>query len=139
MSKKEQGQSDEAIMTELKLSPWEYQAINGVYSITSTDQPLKENDPTTVGMMIPVAANLDEGLVEELYFNALDELLDRMRESHPLWCDVFEDFVCSSVYDEKPVQTALGAKYGMSQVQVSRILTRMSRLYRDQLERNGII
>lgn len=138
MNLKEQGYTAKEIIAELDISPAEYHEAISTYGNISTDQPIAEGEENTIGMMIANSCTVEDEMAETWLLEALDMVLQRERDKHPMWCDLYEDFICSCLYDEKPTQMELAAKYGTSQVQVSRILNRMHPLLKALMEGKNI-
>lgn len=143
---KVQGKSDTEIMDELGISPIEYTEAINVYNPDSLDRTFSahgdDGETGTIGDLIPdtwlgVEETFNEIDAEAVFLAALDELLSRGNVSK-LHADVFDDYVSSCLYGDKPTQMELAAKYGVSQVHISRILRAMSQQYRQLLERKGV-
>lgn len=138
MNLQEQGYTAEEIVVELGISSAEYHEAISTYGNISTDQPIAEGEENTIGMMVASTYDVEDEMAETWLLEALDMVLQRERNRHPMWCDLYEDFICSCLYDEKPTQMELAAKYGTSQVQVSRILNRMHPLLKAQMEGKNV-
>lgn len=133
------GMEPEETIAKLGITLEDYQEACCVCCVDSLDWKLNEDDPDSATMldMIGYDQDMEAGLTEETFMEALDELLSRGHVSK-VQADVFDDYVSSCLYGDKPTQMELAAKYGISQTHVSRILRAMSKQYQQLLERKGV-
>lgn len=133
------GMTPEETMAKLNITLEDYQEVCCVCCVDSLDWKLNEDDPdsATILDMTGYEQDMEAGLTEEAFMDALDELLSQQRVSK-VQADVFDDYVSSCLYGDKPTQVELAAKYGISQAHVSRILRAMSKQYQQLLERKGV-
>ncbi len=144
--------SQKEIMSTLKLSLEEFNAIQDMITgLKSLDYPMssshrdKANKEVTLEEMVISnnssdisdlisAITIEECLSELLFGLYSGTLIQCSDKNKVVYKDLYEEYVYSCMYEDRPTQEYLANKYHMSQVNVSRILHKMNKHMRKIME-----
>lgn len=146
--------SQKEIMKDLKLSLYEFNAIQdmltGLKSLdydVSSASAANSNNETTLGELINSPSSSDipdlisiltiEEYLSELLWDLYAGTIEGIKiddKSKTVYKDIYEEYIYSCIYEDRPTQEYLANKYHISQVQVSRILHKMNNHMRKIME-----
>jgi RNA polymerase sigma-B factor len=133
-------QKDE-IIKELGLTTYKFKAAMQYFDCDSLDRNVSDDLNSPVSIVDTISGEdayeaLHGMLVEESIIEILEKTLKFASKQHRA---VYEEFFYPLLFGEKVSQMDIGAKYGISQVQVSRIINKYNELLKQHLVFNEIL
>ena len=129
---REDGLDDNEIASKLNLSVLEFREASGIFDIQSFDQPLDDDcEGFTLKQFVGIEPESNEVLLEEAIFQIVKEITSKASERDR---GIYEDHLYSRMYGEPMTQMELSGKYGLSQMQVGRVIRRYDRLLKEKLD-----
>lgn len=131
-----EGVNDDQILERLNLGSAMYYDILNMYNTTSLDEEIYEDSSLTVADTMG-ANDEHPDLDAESFEKSLESVVKNMSD---VYRAIYEEYIYSLYCGgEKLTQNYFAKKYGISQAQVSRILKKLTKLYKTVLEQDGMI
>lgn len=123
-------------LEELEITPKNLAAIRSM-NVTSINAPMTDDTTTEFGDMVAdrsITSEFSDDLEAEMIENIKNLVIGRMQENQQ---EIVDEWYYSALVGMKAGQQYLGKKYGVSQVQVSRIIKMFKRKFAEKLIDSG--
>lgn len=135
---KSQGKDDDEIIKELNIGSSMYFDILNIPNCASLDEVLGDEDSSftlldAVGVDF-TSTTIGEAFAEYMLEAALEKVVINLSDKYKA---IYEEYIYCLYYGEKLNQEYLADKYGIIQAQVSRIIKKLNKVYRQVLQGEG--